>query len=101
MKAAPRREVARWLIAAYGITVRAACRLVQLSRASFHYKPRGKDDTALKIRLRDLAGARPKYGYRRLAVLVRREGSAVNHKRVYRLYKAQGLELRIKKRRKL
>ena len=100
MKAAKRREIARWLIAAYGIGVRHACRLMYLSKASLYYRPHGKDHTELGLRLRDLAGARPSYGYRRLHVLVRREGHAVNHKVVYRLYKAQGLELRLKKRRK-
>lgn len=47
-----------------------------------------------------MAGARPGYGYRRLHVLVRREGRVVNHKLVYKLYRAQNLELRLKKRRK-
>ena len=65
-----------------------------------YYRPRGRDHEALSIRLKDLAGARPLYGYRRLLVLVRREGAVVNHKLVYRLYKAQNLELRLKKRRK-
>jgi putative transposase len=100
VKAAKRREIAKWLIAAYGIGVRHACRLMHLSRASLYYRPHGKDRTDLALRLRDLAGARPRYGYRRLHVLVRREGRVVNHKVVYRLYKAQGLELRLKKRRK-
>lgn len=87
-------------MAAYGIGVRHACRLCFLSRASLYYKPRGKDRTALSIRLRDLAAARPRYGYRRLHVLIRRELGAVNHKLVYKLYRAQGLELRLKKKRK-
>jgi putative transposase len=53
------------------------------------------------MRLRDLAAARPRYGYRRLTVLLRREGRAVNAKRVYRLYKEEGLTVRVKRRRKL
>lgn len=52
------------------------------------------------MRIRDLAGSRPHYGYRRILVLVRREGQLVNHKLLYKLYKAQNLELRLKKRRK-
>jgi len=87
-------------MAAYGIGVRHACRLCFLSKASLYYKPRGKDRTALSIRLKDLAGARPRYGYRRLHVLIRREMGVVNHKVVYKLYRAQGLELRLKKKRK-
>jgi putative transposase len=53
----------------------------------------------LRIRLRDLAGARVRWGHRRLHILLQREGLKVNQKRVYRLYKQEGLELRIKKRR--
>ena len=53
------------------------------------------------MRIRDLAYAMPRYGYRRLTVLLRREGWRVNHKRVYRLYRAAGLSVRIKRRKKL
>jgi putative transposase len=53
------------------------------------------------MRLRDLALARPRFGYRRLTVLLRREGWRVNHKRVYRLYIAEGLQVRHKRRKKL
>lgn len=52
------------------------------------------------MRLRDLAAARVRYGYRRLHVLLRREGWRVNHKRIYRLYRLEGLGLRLKPRRK-
>lgn len=50
----------------------------------------------MRIRLKDLAAARIRYGYRRLHVLLRREGWAVNHKRVYRLYSEEGLSIRTK-----
>ena len=59
-----------------------------------------KDQSALKLRIRDLAAARVRYGYRRLHVLLSREGWKVNHKRVYRLYRLQGLSLRLKTRKK-
>ena len=49
---------------------------------------------ALRLRLRELAGSRVRYGYRRLTVLLRREGWAVNAKRVYRLYRQEGLQVR-------
>jgi putative transposase len=55
------------------------------------------EQAALRIRLKDLAQARVSYGYRRLHVLLQREGWAVNHKRVYRLYQQEGLMLRTKK----
>jgi putative transposase len=50
----------------------------------------------LRIRLKDLAAVRVRYGYRRLHILLRREGWAVNHKRVYRLYNEEGLSIRAK-----
>ena len=52
------------------------------------------------MRIRDLAAARVRYGYRRITVLLKREGWSVGKKRVYRIYKAEGLEVRTKKRKK-
>ena len=52
---------------------------------------------ALRLRLRELAGSRVRYGYRRLTILLRREGWAVNAKRVYRLYRQEGLQVRTTK----
>ena len=59
------------------------------------------DQTALRLRLRDLAATRVRYGYRRLHILLRREGWRINHKRVYRLYREEGLGIRVKRRKKL
>jgi putative transposase len=55
------------------------------------------DDSRLKTRLCELARKRQRFGYRRLTVLLQREGWTVNHKRIYRLYRQQGLALRRKK----
>lgn len=55
----------------------------------------------MRMRLRDLAAARPRYGYNRLTVLLNREGWGVNRKRVYRLYREEGLGVRVKRRKKL
>jgi putative transposase len=61
------------------------------------YKSRKDPQHALRIRLRDLAASRVRYGYRRLHVLLRREGWMINAKRVRRLYNLEGLSLRLKK----
>lgn len=53
------------------------------------------------MRLRELTLARPRYGYRRLTILLRREGGHVNAKRIYRLYREEGLTVRVKRRKKL
>ncbi len=74
--------------------------MVGVSRSSHRYRSTASDQTALQMRLRDLAAARVRYGYRRLHVLLRREGWHVNHKRVYRLYRQDGLSLRLKTRKK-
>ena len=71
-----------------------------MNRATYYYKSRRSDDAALRIRLRDLAQVHVRFGYRRLHVLLRREGWGVNHKLVYRLYHEEGLYLRTKRRKK-
>ena len=64
------------------------------------YQSQRDPQTELRMRLRELAGSRVRYGYRRLTVLLRREGWVVNTKRVYRLYHEEGLQVRTKKRSK-
>jgi len=84
----------------YKMPLRKACQLVCLNRATFYYRSHAKDQSALKIRLRDLAASRVRYGYRRLHVLLQREAPKVNHKRVYRIYCQEGLSLRLKRTKK-
>lgn len=71
-----------------------------LARSSYYYRSRRKDDVALRMKLKELATVRVRFGYRRLHVLLRREGWVVNHKKVYRLYTEEGLTVRRKRRRK-
>jgi putative transposase len=78
----------------HGYSERAACRLVGVDRSAFRYERADRGDDALRHRLRDLAGQRRRFGYRRLAVLLRREGTAVNLKRVWRLYREERLSVR-------
>jgi putative transposase len=77
-----------------------ACRLAQFGRASWYRRSRAKDQSALRMRIRDLAHARPRFGYQRIWVLLRREGWLVNRKRVRRLYRLDGLQLRMRVRRR-
>lgn len=85
-----------WLQDTYAISQRRACGLIGIVRASLCYQSRRPDDSALKLRMRDIAASRVRYGYRRIHVLLRREGWHLNHKRVYRLYTLEGLSLRLK-----
>ena len=100
MKPARKREVVRYLQDGFRVSERRACRLIELSRTSHRYQSTRTDDPVLRRRLGELAAARPRFGYRRLCVLLRREGWVVNQKRVYRIYREEGLEVRTKKRRR-
>jgi putative transposase len=73
---------------------------VELNRASARYQRRRRDDEPLRERLRELAAERRRFGYRRLHVLLVREGWAVNHKRVYRVYREEGLRVEERKRKR-
>ena len=100
MRPAQKRAVVRFFRAGFRVSERRACRVAGVPRSTCRYRSVAKDQTALRVRLRDLAAARARYGYRRLHVLLRREGWKVNHKRVYRLYREEGLGIRVKRRRK-
>jgi putative transposase len=83
------------------VSQRRACRLVGISRSVLNYQSRlSQEDQALKARIISLAQERRRFGYRRIHALLRREGVEVNHKRVYRLYRASDLAVRRRKRRK-
>ena len=99
MTAAARREAASYLQASYQVSQRRAGRLLSLSNSSLRYRSRRPEAADLRQRLRELAVERPRYGYQRLWVLLRREGWQVNHKRIYRLYREEGLKLRKRRRR--
>ena len=90
----------QFLRVGFQVSERRACAVVGVSRSMQRYRSVAKDQTALRMRMRDLAATRIRYGYRRLHVLLQREGWHVNHKRVYRLYRLEGLGLRLKRARK-
>ena len=80
-------------------TVRS-CRLAHFTRAAWYRKSTARDQSGLALRIRDIAHARPRFGYQRITVMLRREGWQVNRKRVRRLYRLQGLQLRMRIRRR-
>lgn len=94
-----RRRVVTWIRDRFKVSERRACRLVGASRSMVRYVRRRKD-RALRDRLLQLAAERPRFGYRRLHVLLCRE-NPVNHKRVYRIYRLEGLAVRRKKRKRV
>jgi putative transposase len=82
--------------AIWKVSIRHACRALQIEPSLYHYKSRRLAQANLKQRIKEIAETRVRYGYRRIHVLLRREGWQVNHKRVNRLYREMGLQLRNK-----
>jgi putative transposase len=100
VKPAQQRAVVGFFRAGFRVSERRACRVAGVPRSSCRYRSVARDQAALRVRLRDLAAARVRYGYRRLHILLRREGWPVNHKCVYRLYREEGLAIRVRRKRK-
>lgn len=94
------RSAVRAMQAQFRLSERRACGLVGLGRSTCRYQARRADWPALRERLRALAAERRRFGYRRLYVLLRREGYRVNLKRIYRLYRQEGLAVRRRARRR-
>jgi len=86
-----------YLLDAYRVSARRACNALQLARASWFYRSHRRDSRLLTMRMREIAFTRVRYGYRRILTLLRREGFKDNHKRVYRIYRQEGLNLRMKR----
>ena len=84
----------------HGLSERRACQLVALDRSTFQYHKKPDTDAALRERLKGMAGERRRFGYRRLGILLRREGFVVNHKKLFRLYREEGLTVRRRRGRK-
>ena len=80
---------------------RRACRLVGLSRSVAWYQLKGRDDGTLREQLKGLAEQYPRYGYPTLHDMLRAGGHVTNHKRTYRIYREEGLQVRTKRRKKL
>jgi len=78
----------------HGVSERRACALVGVSRRVIRYEPTRADDGALRRRLRELAAERRRLGYRHLAYLLTREGVTLNHKKLLRIYREEGLRVR-------
>jgi putative transposase len=78
------------------VSIRRACSVLKAERSSYHYKGKRRPQAVLSKRIKEIAETRVRYGYRRIHLLLRREGWQVNAKRVWRLYREMGLQLRNK-----
>jgi putative transposase len=89
-----KREGVAHLQAVMGLSERRACSIVDADRKMIRYRSCRAPDTELRTRLRDLANARRRFGYRRLFVLLRQDGEPSGINRIYRLYREEGLTVR-------
>jgi putative transposase len=85
------------LIDEYRISIKRAAALCRLARSLVYYKAHGRDDRAVRARIKEIAATRVRYGMARIHVLLRREGWCDNHKRVRRIYREEGLNLRLRR----
>jgi len=96
-----KRNAVKHLVAERDYSQRRACQLVEISRSSARYQPIPQPkEIPFRRQVRQLAHRHPGYGYRRITAILRREGSPVNHKRVQRIWQAEGLQLPRRKPRK-
>jgi len=98
---AAKKEAALYIAQFHQLSQRRACVLSNIPTCSLRYRSRRENQAALRERLKQMAQERPRFGYRRLHVMLLREGWRVNHKRVLRLYREEGLKLRPKKRKRV
>jgi putative transposase len=89
-----KREAVAHLCHVYGVSQRRACKAIDADRTSMRYRSVRPDDAILRARLRELAAVRRRFGYRRLLLMLRREGTRVNHKKLRRLYREERLQVR-------
>ncbi len=80
----------------WDVSIRRACRVLEVDTSTYHYKSRRHDQAGIEARIKDICATRVRYGYRRVHVMLRREGWRVNAKKVYRIYNELGLQLRNK-----
>jgi putative transposase len=97
---AAKREAVAHLQALLDVSERRACRVIAADRTSVRYRSRRAEDGDLREKLRVLAQERRRFGYRRLHILLRRDGVLINRKKTQRLYREEGLTVRRRKGRK-
>ncbi|MCE3239129.1 MAG: family transposase [Gammaproteobacteria bacterium] len=94
-----KRELVEHLQQVFAVSLTRSCHAMGIKRSVYYYRSKRYDQASLRARIQEIAHARVRYGYMRIYILLRREGWQVNHKRIHRLYKLEGLNLRRKMRR--
>ena len=96
MRPGRRRQLVDRLRGTWQVSIRRACGVLRTDKSTYLYKSRRSGQAALKTRIKEIAETRVRYGDLRVHVLLRREGWSLNEKRVHRLYREMGLQLRHK-----
>jgi putative transposase len=96
VRPARKRELVDGVRGEWGVSIRRACRVLEMDTSSYHYKSRRREQAGIEARIREICATRVRYGYRRVHVLLRREGWEINMKRTRRIYNELGLQLRNK-----
>src|SRR5262249_56758865 len=96
LKPVRKRQLVEHARATWQVSIRRACRALPVERSTYHYRSRRAGQAHLIARIREIAATRVRYGYRRIHLLLRREGWRINPKRGYRLYTGNGFPLRHK-----
>jgi putative transposase len=100
VRPAAKRDAVTHLKAVMGLSERRACQIISADRKMVRYRSCRPPETGLRAKLRDLANERRRFGYRRLFILLRREGEPSGVNRIYRLYREEGLSVRKRKARR-
>src|ERR1700677_3497944 len=96
VRPARKRELATAVCDHWGVSIRRACGVLEFDRSTYHYKSRRREQAGVEARIKEICQTRVRYGYRRVHILLRREGWEVNLKRTHRIYNELGLQLRNK-----
>jgi putative transposase len=100
VKPVVKRQVVDYAREEHGLSTVRACRLIEISRSTFYYNAMLPNDAPLRKALKDVAAKRRRWGYRRLMVILQREGFFDNHKRIYRIYREERLQVPRRRRRR-
>jgi len=100
VKPAEKRRAADYVVAEHDLSTARSCGLMGIERSSYYYRAEPRDDEPLRQALKEAAAEHRRWGYRFLMTVLRREGFTDNHKRVYRIYREEGLQVTQRKRKR-
>ena len=96
MRPVRKRKLVDAICGEWDVSIRRACRVLEVDTSTYHYKSRRPGQAGLEQRIKEICQTRVRYGYRRVHVLLRREGWCINQKKTRRIYRELGLQLRNK-----